>query len=312
MIFSRVKGQGFLLQFTCTCLAIAGIELALPAYADSSSLFKLGQALKRQNQPQKAMEYYDRAYRADKKNLEALYAYVRICCLNDTAGDLLESCNTILAADPQAKHFREIYVFRAMAYLAADENSKSIADCKKAIELGSDGFSVRYCLAQSYASANMIKEAIAQLDLLVARYPVSRTVTYVFDRRAKLLETTGQFKKAIDDWTQLIKLYPKNPDYVLYRAQDRAQLGQYKEAMADYDLAVKLAPRDDHAYFLRGKFKLKLGQYLAAAEDFSNSIKYDEAPSWTIYKLRAEAYEKGGKPALGKADRLKAASMEAL
>lgn len=286
--------------------------MALPAGADSLSLFRLGQVLERQNQPQKAMEYYDRAYKADKRNLDALYAYVRICCINDTAGDLVESCNTIVAADPQAKRFREIYVFRAMAYLAADETSKSIADCNKAIALGLDGFSVRYCLALCYASANRVKEAIAQLDLLVNKYPESRTVTFVLDRRAKLLETSGQFKKAINDWTSLMSRYPKNPDYVLNRAQDKVELGQYKEAMADYDMAVKLAPRDDHVYFVRGKLKLKLGQYLAAAEDFSNSIKYDQAPSWTIYKLRAEAYEKGGKPALGKADRLKAASMEAL
>jgi tetratricopeptide (TPR) repeat protein len=129
---------------------------------------------------------------------------------------------------------------------------------------------------------------------------------------AKLFESIGQYQKAMADWTYLIGVYPKNPYYLLNRAQDKVALGQYKEALADYDLAVKVDPKDDHCYFLRGKLKLKLGQFLAAAEDFSSSIKLDDEPSWTIYKLRAEAYEKGGKAELGKADRLKAARMEQL
>lgn len=295
-----------------TGVLIAGLVLSLPVSADSQSLFKLGQVLEKQKQPLKAIEYYDRAYRADKNNLDALYAYVRACCENDRPGDLLAPCNVIVAADPQAKRFKAIYLYRANAYSAVDENIKAIEDCNKAIQLGFDGFSVRACRAQCYASANKVKEALADYDWVIAKYNECRTASYVYDRRARLLESCGQYQKAIADWSLLIGIFPKNPYYVINRAQDRAALGQYKEALADYDLAIKVDPKDDHSYFLRGKLKLKLGQFLAAAEDFSSSIKLDDEPSWTIYKLRAEAYEKGGKAELGKADRLKAAKMEQL
>jgi len=295
-----------------TGVLVAGLVLSLPVSADSQSLFKLGQVLEKQNQSLKAIEYYDRAYRADKTNLDALYAYVRACCANDRPGDLLAPCNIIVAADPQAKRFKAIYLYRANAYSAVDENHKAIEDCNKAIQLGTDEFGARFCRAHCYASIGKAKEALADYDLLIAKYPKCRISTTICDQRAKLFESIGQYQKAMADWTYLIGVYPKNPYYLLNRAQDKVALGQYKEALADYDLAVKVDPKDDHCYFLRGKLKLKLGQFLAAAEDFSSSIKLDDEPSWTIYKLRAEAYEKGGKAELGKADRLKAAKMEAL
>lgn len=295
-----------------TGVLIAGLVLSLPVSADSQSLFKLGQVLEKQNQPLKAIEYYDRAYRADKNNLDALYAFVRACCENDRPGDLVVPCNILLTADPQAKRFKAIYLYRANAYSAVDENLKAIEDCNRAMQLGNDEFGVRFCRAHCYAFIGKAKEAIADYDVLTAKYPKSKIGTNICEQRAKLFESVGQYQKAIADWTYLIWLFPKNPYYALNRAQDKVALGQYKEALADYDLAIKIAPKDDHCYFLRGKLKLKLGQFLAAAEDFSSSIKLDDEPSWTIYKLRAEAYEKGGKAELGKADRLKAARMEAL
>ena len=65
----------------------------------------------------------------------------------------------------------------------------------------------------------------------------------------------GDYKGAITDYTQAIRL---NPDYAsayYNRGNAKSNLGQHFAAIADYDIAIRLNPDDAEAYYNRGLAK---------------------------------------------------------
>ena len=83
----------------------------------------------------------------------------------------------------------------------------------------------------------------------------------------------GDYKEAIADYTQAIRL---NPDYALAyynRGVAKNRLGQHLAAIADFDTAIRLKPDFADAYYNRGGTKSRLGQHFAAIADFDTAIR---------------------------------------
>ena len=65
---------------------------------------------------------------------------------------------------------------------------------------------------------------------------------------------TGNFKDAIDDFTQAIRLRPDVASGYRYRAIAHAESGNVTRAIADLDQAIRLKPDDVQALYDRGQF----------------------------------------------------------
>ena len=93
--------------------------------------------------------------------------------------------------------------------------------------------------------------------------------------------SSDNFKGAIKDFTQAIRLKPDNASYYYSRGVAKANLEQHFAAIADFDMAIRLRPEYAEAYYIRGLTKGTLGQHFAAIADFDMAIrlrpKYAEA-----------------------------------
>ena len=83
----------------------------------------------------------------------------------------------------------------------------------------------------------------------------------------------GDYKGAITDYTQAIRLNPDYADAYYNRGVAKSDLGQHFAAIADYDIAIRLNPDDADTYYNRGIAKSNLGQHFAAIADYDIAIR---------------------------------------
>jgi tetratricopeptide (TPR) repeat protein len=85
----------------------------------------------------------------------------------------------------------------------------------------------------------------------------------------------GEYEKAIEDFTEAIRLDPNRPDAWNFRAGCYRHLGRYDEAIADCDEAIRLAPRWVAPYTSRGVVWQNKGEYGKAIADYQKVIELD-------------------------------------
>ena len=116
------------------------------------------------------------------------------------------------------------------------------------------------------------KDAIADLTEAIRLAPKN---TYAYFNRGVAKSYLGQHTDAIADWNEAIRL---NPDFVsayVNRGFLKGELGQYIAAIADFNTVIRLKPNFAVAYFYRGLMKDNLKQYAAAIKDFDTVILLD-------------------------------------
>ena len=111
----------------------------------------------------------------------------------------------------------------------------------------------------------------------------------------------GDYKGAIFEYTQAIRLEPDFALAYIFRGDVKADLGQHFAAISDYDTAIRLEPDLAFAYYDRGIAKYKLGQHRAAISDYDTAIrlKPDDA---TAYLGRGAAKLELGRTSSAKRD----------
>ncbi len=81
------------------------------------------------------------------------------------------------------------------------------------------------------------------------------------------------YKGAIDDWTQVIKINPNYANAYYYRGVIRYELGDKQGAIDDYSQAIKINPNDALIYYKRGFIRSILEDQQGAIDDYSQAIK---------------------------------------
>ena len=94
--------------------------------------------------------------------------------------------------------------------------------------------------------------------------------------------TLGNYKSAISDFTDAIRLESNNIYAYFNRGQAKYYLRQHAAAIADWDMAIRLKTDFVYAYINRGFAKFELGQHTSAIVDFDTAIrlKTDFAPAY--------------------------------
>lgn len=100
------------------------------------------------------------------------------------------------------------------------------------------------------------------------------------------------FKGAIEDYTQAIKLDPNNADYYGVRAQAYVENNDKVRALADYNQIIKLEPERANSYGLRAIFYCNEGDYKKGITDWDQAAKMME--EYAIWTGRAECLAKSG------------------
>jgi tetratricopeptide (TPR) repeat protein len=205
---------------------------------------------------------------------------------------------------------------RGIAYHNKNENEKAIADYTEAIQLEPDYAIVFYNRAKAYyaqrewGKAAMDKEEAIRLcpGLAVLDYPsiscnnvaptnlskgdladdkeiedLTKAIIFLpnsaklFNNRACAYIAYGEYDKAIADWSEAIRLEPKNVSFLGSRGGVYAKKkGDYAKAIADYTEIIRLAPASSNAFKKRGDAYQALGQYDKAAADHEEAAMLEQ------------------------------------
>jgi tetratricopeptide (TPR) repeat protein len=139
-------------------------------------------------------------------------------------------------------------------------------------------------------------------------YSAPQTSAQDLFERAKDKDNKKDYKGAIEDYNQAIRLKPDYDDAYFYRGLVKYSLRDYQGAIADSNQALKLSPKDSVYYYARGNAKSALEDYKGAIADYNQALKFK--PNYdNAYYGRGEALSNSGDNQGAIADYRKAAQL---
>lgn len=118
-----------------------------------------------------------------------------------------------------------------------------------------------------------LEKALEAFSASIALAPESA----VFSLRGNVHYDKGDWDKAIADYTDTIRLDPKNGEAFNNRAWTYYRAGRQAEALADANTAVRLLAKEAYVWDTRGHINAKLGNRDAAISDFRAALAIDPA-----------------------------------
>lgn len=100
----------------------------------------------------------------------------------------------------------------------------------------------------------------------------NRAFAYL-DRGVLLATRTRDFERAIDDFNRALELEPRNVAAFIARGSAYNQLGRSGLAIADLDRAIALSPQNSEAYYHRGTAHYGLGQTGLSLQDYDSALR---------------------------------------
>ncbi|PAX59952.1 site-2 protease family protein [Brunnivagina elsteri] len=128
-------------------------------------------------------------------------------------------------------------------------------------------------------------------------------------KRAKIRQRLRDYRNAIADYNQVLRLQPNQTQYRLNRAILYSQVDNIQAEIKDYNYLIQLNPQHLENYISRGYAYLKIQDYHGALADGSQVIKLDPQQQ-NGYKLRSEARRHLGDDLGADADKQKAMALE--
>lgn len=119
---------------------------------------------------------------------------------------------------------------------------------------------------------------------------INRNATNAYVLRADIaIKTAKDYRQALDDMNEAIKLQPQYAGFFINRAFLRYNLDDYFGAMADYDYAIQLEPLNTVALFNRGLLRAEVNDNNKAIDDFSKVLSLNNNDYRALYN-RAMLY----------------------
>ncbi len=95
--------------------------------------------------------------------------------------------------------------------------------------------------------------------------------------RAFRMTASGKMARAISILTKTLRLDRKLWQAAQYRAQLRVSQGDYRGALEDLDEAIRLAPKERHLYLLRARVYSAMGEASPAQQDYETASRLGDA-----------------------------------
>lgn len=128
----------------------------------------------------------------------------------------------------------------------------------------------------------------------------SEQPTDVYANRAVDNYNRGNYREALSDASEAIRLDPQNVAAYTYRGHIYNALGDYKRAIQDFNAAILLDGQNSSAYSGRGVAFANSGDYNNAVADLSKAIELD--PTAYAYENRGKCYKMLGDDEKAQAD----------
>ena len=191
----------------------------------------------------------------------------RVVALNYTAqtGRIRERFE---GKDENIVNMADIYCLLGSRYLELGKFEQAKAAFDSCLALDKNEVSVRIERAALLRKAGDSKAAINDLNFAVLARP---KFIDGYLERAKLKDALGD-RSALDDYSTVVALGPKDPGSYMMRAEYYRRNKQFAQAIEDFNHAVKLSPADGDAYIGRGQAHESLSQWALALEDYRKAM----------------------------------------
>lgn len=104
----------------------------------------------------------------------------------------------------------------------------------------------------------------------------------------------GEFQKAVEEYTAILELEPRNTEAYGNRGLAYAQLGEIALAIEDFSRLIEIDPEDAKAYYNRGIRYAQLEDFDRAIADYDRCIEL--APAYAVaYFARGLVYQELGR-----------------
>jgi len=255
------------------------------------ALYYRGRAYHYLDKPKRALKDLDKVIELDP-NFSAAYKW---------------RANTYLYMDEPAKSIAD---FDKAIKLGEDEPGSAYAKRAKALAaLGRTNEAVK-----SFNDA--IRFRSAWITELTKRHlhqggPYDKEAQEYCVHRGQVLYNAKRYDEALASFDEGLKRGGFLDELYMLKAACHEQLRKPELAVLDYSQLLKVNPKDDGAYERRAKLYLKMGKFNEALADTSHAIEhYPGAAPSRLYRFRAELYRKLGKAAAADQDLLKAKSYD--
>lgn len=166
---------------------------------------------------------------------------------------------------------------RGRALSDLGDKDKAMADYNQGLKLSPKDLSGLLNRSNIHSERGEFDKAQADLDRAIA-IAINAKFTLGYYNRGTLFHKMKDYKRAVDDFTVVIKNAPKFGPAYNNRSSAYTSLKQYDKAIAEYDIALKEkgyaegkpAPDDSAEYlYQRGVVRIRAGDALGGAKDIA-------------------------------------------
>lgn len=199
--------------------------------------------------------------------------YMSCRCVQDNGMEVLferhPSLKTISDKIDAAPQLAQNYFDRAVELLLIGEANKSMNDIEKSIKLDPNNqeqklfkAQILYLYGLSFFQDDLIETLESYLSAVnnnpFAYYMLSKIVLYDVEPGLFVVSRDeARRKKSLDLITKALKLDPKNPQLLQFRAKLMVVMGDYYNAVLALKKAIESDPNNGELYYLLAKMKLK-------------------------------------------------------
>jgi predicted O-linked N-acetylglucosamine transferase (SPINDLY family) len=253
-----------------------------------------------QNNPQTALQYFDRALQIDQniasvhnnqgnvlkilnRYEEALASYNKAIALKDNfaeahahRGNVLTELNRYeeaLASYDKAitlkDNFVEAHAHRGNVLRELNRFEEALDSFDKVISLRDNFVEAHAHRGNVLRELNRFEEALASYDKAIS---LKNDFAEVYVNRGNILRELNRFQEALASYDSAIALKPNLIVAHSNRGNALRDLKRIEDALASYDQAISLKNDYTEAYFNRGNLLLELNRYDQALKSFQQAI----------------------------------------
>ena len=265
---------------------------------NGAAFHRLGAYYVKLNQHQEALSFFNQSIQLDP--MEARAYSNRSLSLSELGNhqQALQDINQAIGFEPENIDF---LLVRSAIYATVEHWDQMILDLTLVLDLSVDhidlqpyGMDRASLLAQrgfAYLQKKQTTEAMASFNQALK---LNQNTPLALVSRAEIYESIGEYRKAVDQFSQCIDMGLGDADIYFKRAiLYSLHLRLFDQAITDFTKVINIDRYFDSVYLLRGVAYFSQGQIELAIQDFDQGIMQDPANE-ALQRARTHAYEQLG------------------
>ena len=202
-----------------------------------------------------------------KDKQDVVFAGAMLSLYDGKTAEAVKSLTDILASDPGNEKYLRLLA-KAQSY--ASNWAGASMSYSKLIDLEIPDAGLLISRAECYRKTGETDKAMPDVEKYLSLYPGDKAALGLAGR---IKTASGDNLKALEYFSENIKLHPGDPMCYIDRANSYLLLKSWEPAINDYSMSLDLDPGNSEAWLNKGIARLNSGKSEDACHDFRQSLK---------------------------------------